>query len=225
MTVLGDADILEKYKNGQIVITPFNKSLLNNASYDVRLGYHLALPIMHPGIDVDPTKVDAKDFYKIVDIRDMGGCYWLPPGIRILAHTHEFIGGRLDPSRVSDKIKATGLKISPRTGYLGSMKTKSTPARWGLDWCMSAGWGDCDFTGRWALEIINVSPWRMPLYPGMIGGQVVFEEVQGVETSYIQIGHYQSTYDMDKLIKEWKPEDLLPKRIKIMELEEIPIGG
>lgn len=221
MTVLGDAEIHHRYLNGQLVIHPFRREQLNNASYDIRLGRFMAIPVHH-GAMVDPTKADAEDHFKIVDIDKFENSrYMLKPGFRVLGHTHEFIGGRLDSARVSGGHKNIQMKISSRLGYLGSMQTKSTLARWGIDICMAAGWGDCDFTTRWALEIINVSPWILPLYPGTLIGQVVFEEVRGVETSYTQSGSYQKTLDMDTIVKTWKPEDILPKKVKIVPLEKV----
>jgi deoxycytidine triphosphate deaminase len=104
------------------------------------------------------------------------GCFYL-------AHTEEFIGTTSKPFHWDGK-----------EHYLTSQfDTRSTLARMGLPMHCSAGFGDCGFHGRWALEI---TPQRTHmLSKGTRIGQVYFTTLVGKPSSF-----YESNYSK---VEDW----------------------
>ena len=129
------------------------------------------------------------------------------PGERILAHTHEFIG-----------IKAPGTS---------TMQARSTWGRNGVAVCLDAGWGDPGYINRWTMEIYNMNQHDSVVLPvGERIAQMVFYHTGPVDGQYNNLsGKYQlsSDKDLQTLIDEWRPQQMLPraykdKRRKPMEL-------
>jgi len=114
------------------------------------------------------------------------------PHERILAHTHEFIG-----------IKAPGTS---------SMQAKSTTGRNGIVVCKDAGWGDPGYINRWTMEIQNDNDEYVPLQVGMPIAQIAFYHTGEVTGDYTTLsGNYQSTTDLEEIIRNWTPESMLPR--------------
>ncbi|OGL37020.1 deoxycytidine triphosphate deaminase [Candidatus Saccharibacteria bacterium RIFCSPHIGHO2_12_FULL_49_19] len=122
----------------------------------------------------------------------------LRPGERILAHTHEFIG-----------IKAPGTS---------TLQARSTWGRNGVAACLDAGWGDPGYINRWTLEVYNMNQHESVVLPvGERIAQMVFYETGPVDGEYKELsGKYQTglSGDLDKLIREWRPEHMLPRAYK-----------
>ena len=205
MSALGDDGIKKGMRDGLIVIEPFREEQLNNASYDVRIGRYAWIPVPSERMSVDPTSSPSNKHFSLHDMAEKGPVT-LHQGGFALFHTEEFIGGRM--------VDHVG-----RLGILGTMKTTSTSARWGIDICRAAGWGDVGYFSRWTLEIENSAPWNVIIKPGMRLGQVVFEEIKGVngENSYEKKGSYQGSAELGEVIDGWTPEMMLPKAIKYVE--------
>jgi dCTP deaminase len=122
----------------------------------------------------------------------------LRPGERILAHTHEFIG-----------IKAPGTS---------TMQARSTWGRNGVAVCLDAGWGDPGYINRWTMEIYNMNQHESVVLPvGERIAQVVFYETGPVDKEYKKLtGKYQpaASDDLDSIIRNWSPEQMLPRAYK-----------
>lgn len=122
----------------------------------------------------------------------------LRPGERILAHTNEFIG-----------IKPPGTT---------SMQSRSTTGRIGLASCFCAGWGDPGYINRWTMEINNLNEREYIIIPvGFRVAQIVFYSTGPIKDEYSKLtGKYQTTdsSDIESIMKEWRPELMLPKAYK-----------
>lgn len=133
----------------------------------------------------------------------------LRPGERILAHTHEFIG-----------IKAPGTS---------TLQARSTWGRNGVAVCLDAGWGDPGYINRWTLEIYNMNQHESVVLPiGERIAQMVFHETGPVDGEYKKLsGKYQSgtSDNLETLIKDWKPQQMLPRAYKDTRLMPIKIAG
>ena len=213
---LSDRRILEEMKNGDVVITPFNRDQLATSSYDVTLGeyffreqppkYNHALyniwskeHMEHVwGANKVERAVSAKEAFKKYNF-DWDGIHpddkviILRPGETILGHTNEFIGGKNHITTM--------------------MKARSSMGRNFIEVCKCAGWGDVGYTNRWTMEITNNSKnYIIPLIVGRRIAQIVFFETGPILASdYAQTGKYQSSTDVKKLQRDWKPESMLPR--------------
>ena len=210
--------ILRHKKQGTIAIDPFNPKNLGNASYDVTLGhyyYRASIPTDGHAVfnlynEEDTARVWGKKWLEAkplgrTDMQGIGAkdlVIWLAPGETILAHTEEFIGGM----ELVDTM----------------LKARSSTARNFLSVCKDAGWGDVGYINRWTMQIANNSMhYHIPLVVGRRIAQMIFFEVEplhGAEnagTYHTKAdSKYQSTVDLKKLKKEWKPSDMLPKMWK-----------
>lgn len=229
MTLLSNSQILRHIESGNIVIDPFNEDHLNNVSYDLTLSGHAAYYRSKKEIDGFPEPIQisnkikelqGRDDVSVEDLQALG--YWTPfaenpalryklgdftkvgylalgSGQRILGTSQEFAGGR--------KCVTTSLQAT------------STAGRLGITVCMCAGWGDVGYINRWVFEIQNVSPYEIVLPVGARIAQLCFHEVAmpTTGTSYEHRGSYQSSSDIEELKKNWKPEDMLPKRMKVAQ--------
>jgi deoxycytidine triphosphate deaminase len=122
----------------------------------------------------------------------------LKPGERILAHTHEFFG------------------IKPPGAF--ELKSRSSWGRNGIAVCIDAGWVDPGYINRLTLEIYNLNHKETVLLPvGERIAQAVFHETGPVRGNYGEgrhggfSGKYQSGTDLNQLIKNWRPEMMLPR--------------
>jgi dCTP deaminase len=204
--VLSSSNINEEMRDGNVLIYPFRAEQLQNTMYDVRLGESYfrnseAIPFFNPW-----SSDHVADFWGeplLADVatesnaREMGlnpgdRYILLAPGEYILAHTEEFIGGR---NFITSKMQA-----------------RSSMGRSFISVCMCAGQGDIGFTNRWCMEIKNHTTSPVVLPVGACVAQIIFY-YSSVPIKPYQ-GKYQSTPDMEKLMNEWKPTDLLGKAYK-----------
>jgi dCTP deaminase len=199
--LLSDVEIKEYMDRGAIVITPFNENQLNNVSYDLTLGDNFAF--MKDVDNINTVKDNLTDFYTLE--KNLPGV-WLGAGERILGHTREFAGGRYVSE---DKDGDNGIAVTTQ------LHATSTAARLGITVCMCAGWGDVGYINRWTLEIQNMTRNEIFLPVGAVICQLSFSEVTPPSFVYGSKGNYQSGNDLAKIMAEWKPEDMLPKRLKV----------
>jgi dCTP deaminase len=202
-------------KKGNIVIEPFKESNLSTSSYDVCLGeyfYREQNPELKNVIFniYDQSQVErvwgtykiapnVEDIPELTDdvinntMKPSDQVIMLAPGETILAHTSEFIGGL-------NKITTM-------------MKARSSLGRSFILVCKCAGWGDVGYFNRWTMEITNVSQhYSIPLLVGSRIAQIVFPKTGKIlSKNYVNNGAYQESEDLDKLMKNWSPESMLPK--------------
>jgi len=210
-------------KNGSVVIEPFDRKNLATSSYDVTLGewYFREQPTKYNhslyniwskahmehvwGADTPQRAIPAKEAFKKYNfkwegIRPDDKVILLRPGETILAHTNEFIGGR-------DEVTTM-------------MKARSSLGRNFIEVCKCAGWGDVGYVNRWTMEITNNSRnYLIPLVAGRRIAQIIFFETGPIlNTDYTKKGKYQTTTDIKKLKKMWRPADMLPKLYRDRDL-------
>jgi len=213
---LSDKKIVEELKKGDIVISPYNKANLSTSSYDVTLGeyyFREQTPSHYRNLYnfYDKKNTDAvwgtearrakkasealQHFtFNFQGIAPEDKVILIDPGETILAHTAEFIGGRNHITTM--------------------MKARSSTGRNFIEVCKCAGWGDVGYINRWTLEITNNSRnYVLPLVVGRRIAQLIFFEtgpILGGDYSK-QDSKYQSSADVAKLRKNWKPEMMLPQ--------------
>lgn len=216
--VYSNLEIIEAIGNGHIVQYPAAPELINASSVDVRLGYNFYrtdISTKKSGFYNPYDEEDVKRYFgeplEAMPLREHGyilrklglkainnldpdhPVIILRPGERILGHTHEFIGIR-----------------SPGTS---SMQAKSTTGRNGITVCKDAGWGDPGYINRWTMEIENSNEREhVPLPVGMAIAQLVFYHTGEVDKDYTQLsGNYQSSTNLEELVANWSPDQMLPK--------------
>lgn len=226
MSVLSKPEILKHYKAGNIVITPFNKNNIANSSYDVRLGkyYFRQNPIKHSQILNPFYEKSVRRMYDEVEeavlvseiksklnpfhgFSNKDKVILIAPGETILAHTIEYIGGKNGTKDLS--------------AVTTEMRARSSIGRIGISVCKCAGWGDIGYVNRWTMEITNFSNVIIPLPVGVRIAQIIFHEtvtVPDIDKYSDKGGKYQTSNDLKSLIKNWKPEDMLPKLYKDKDL-------
>ena len=216
MSVLSKPEILKYYKNGLIIIEPFNRENLSSTSYDVRLGeYFYRQNQMERTEILNPFSKDSinKMYFKLekaIEVRKIKSqlnsfknlkptdkVILISPNETILAHTIEFIGG----------------KNSKDLAITSEMRARSSLGRIGIAVCKCAGWGDVGYINRWTMEITNFSSVVISLVVGMRIAQIIFHQVGPVSRidEYQLRGKYQKSIDIKSLKKNWQPEMMLPK--------------
>jgi len=123
-----------------------------------------------------------------------------------LGHTEEFIGTTVEPYIVDRTYSGFGnYPVTIRDEYwLAPMfDTRSTLAREGVPFHLSAGFGDCGFHGRWALEIAPAQ--SAVVNAGDRVGQVYFQTLSSEPAN-----KYQSNYSK---VDDWSFEEcVLPRK-------------
>jgi dCTP deaminase len=228
--VYSNTQIRKSLKTGHIVIHPYIASHIAGSSVDVTLGnwfYRTERP--SEGGFYNPFDEEAVNQYFSGAMQAEVHEEWahkhgrklfqtippeqriivLRPHERILAHTHEFIG-----------IKAPGTS---------TMQARSTWGRNGVAVCLDAGWGDPGYINRWTMEIYNMNQHESVVLPvGERIAQVVFYETGPVDSEYKKLsGKYQSgvSDDLDSIIANWKPEQMLPRAYKDQRKQPEKIEG
>ena len=219
MGVYSNKQIIEAVKSGHIVCTPYLPKHVSHASLDVTLGHYYYRterskdhPVYNPFQQADVQRyfegalkaVPHKQWCEENGVKMLEGIpanhpvIPIRPGERILAHTHEFFG-----------IKPPGAC---------EVKSRSSWGRNGVAVCFDAGWIDPGYINRLTLEIYNLNQNEIMLLPvGERIAQIIFHQTGEVIGNYGQgrhdgfSGKYQTGTDLDKLIKGWKPEHMLPK--------------
>lgn len=222
MGVYSNTQIKQALKDNHIVCVPFNETHISHASLDVTLGYYFYRTgqakkgyVYNPFDEKDIKRyfgevhqaVPHQDWCAANGVRLLDGVppdhpvIPLKPGERILAHTHEFFG------------------IKPPGAY--EVKSRSSWGRNGIAVCFDAGWVDPGYINRLTLEIFNLNQHETVLLPvGERIAQAVFHETGPVEGSYGEgrdkgfSGKYQSGTDLETLIANWVPEQMLPRAYK-----------
>lgn len=222
MGVYSNLQIEQALKTGHIVCTPFNQKHVSQASLDVTLGYYYFRTervgdhsVYNPFDESDvaryfdkPLKAvphkawcEENGFKLLRNIPPDHPVIPIKPGERILAHTHEFFG------------------INPPGA--AQVKARSSWGRNGIAVCFDAGWIDPGYINRLTLEIYNLNHKETILLPvGERIAQIVFLETGEVEGNYGIgrhggfSGKYQSGTDLETLIKNWAPEQMLPRAYK-----------
>jgi dCTP deaminase len=151
--ILSDKTIKEKIKSGHIVIKPFSEEFLQPASYDLHLDKYF-LVFNKENIAVVDVKDKPKDLMREIEVDEKEG-FIIHPGEFVLANVKEITG-------------VDG-------GHVGRLEGKSSLGRLGLIVHATAGFLDPGNKLRLTLELANVSPIPIRIYPNMKIAQIAFE--------------------------------------------------
>ncbi len=217
MSVYSNIEIEEAIQRGHIIFHPYQPKHINGSSVDVTLGeWFYRTDRKSPSTIYNPFDKSEVDRYFGEPQKAITHAEWckqtgnaplenipadhpviiLEPGERILAHTHEFIG-----------------ILPPGTT---SMQSRSTWGRNGLAVCFDAGWGDPGYVNRWTLEVYNLNQRHSIVLPvGERIAQLVFMHTGEVKGDYTTLsGKYTPSLNLNELIEQWTPEQMLPRAYK-----------
>ncbi|MBT8224964.1 MAG: dCTP deaminase [Dactylosporangium sp.] len=148
--LLSDQDIKAELKSGQLRLEPFEPSLVQPSSVDVRLDRWFRVFNNHLYTHIDPA-LRQDDLTSVVEIPE-GQSFVLHPGEFVLASTLEVV--------------TLGVSLAAR------LEGKSSLGRLGLLTHSTAGFIDPGFSGHVTLELSNMANLPTTLWPGMKIGQV-----------------------------------------------------
>ncbi|MFE6052078.1 dCTP deaminase [Kitasatospora sp. NPDC056446] len=148
--LLSDKDIRTEIDLGRVVVDPFDPSMVQPSSIDVRLDRFFRVFENHKYPHIDPSE-EQPDLTRLVE-PEGDEAFILHPGEFVLASTYEVISL---PDDVASRLEG-----------------KSSLGRLGLLTHSTAGFIDPGFSGHVTLELSNVATLPIKLYPGMKIGQL-----------------------------------------------------
>jgi dCTP deaminase len=155
--ILSDRTLREQLAAGRIVVDPFDDSLVQPSSIDVRISNLFRVFRNHTAGVID-VKQDLTGLTELIEMpADGSTAFMLHPGEFVLGSTLERVG-------VPDDL-------------VGRVEGKSSLGRLGLMIHSTAGFIDAGFDGHITLELANVASLPITLYPGMKIGQVSFMQM------------------------------------------------
>ncbi len=161
--VLSDRTILAEIEAERIVIDPFDETLVQPASVDVRVdrSFRVFHNARYPYIDV---RQPMEDLTELVEVHD-DEPFILHPGEFVLGQTLE--------------------RVTLPNDLVARLEGKSSLGRLGLLIHSTAGFVDSGFSGNLTLELSNVANLPITIYQGMPIGQISFMRMDGpVEHPY-----------------------------------------
>jgi len=150
MSMLSDRDILQAVENRQISIHPVAPRAMQPCSVDIRLDARF---LMFGGPDNLPIDPKVSESMLTIDV-EPGDAFQLAPGAFALGSTVE--------------------RLTLPDNIAGRLEGKSSIGRLGIEVHSTAGFIDPGFDGYVTLELKNVAPRPVLLWPGMFIGQVAF---------------------------------------------------
>jgi dCTP deaminase len=161
--LLSDRDIKAEIDAGRIVIKPYEPSMVQPSTIDVRLDNQFRVFHNHRYQVID-VKQRMDDLTELIEVRE-GEAFMLHPGEFVLASTREWV-------ELPDDLA-------------GRLEGKSSLGRLGLVTHSTAGFVDPAFQGHLTLELSNLANLPITLYPGMKIGQLAFIRLSSpTETPY-----------------------------------------
>ena len=148
--LLSDRDLRAEITAGRLGIDPFDDTLVQPSSIDVRLDCMFRVFNNTRYTHIDPAQ-QQDELTTLVEPVD-GEPFVLHPGEFVLASTYEVVS-------LPDDIA-------------GRLEGKSSLGRLGLLTHSTAGWIDPGFSGHVTLELSNVATLPIKLWPGMKIGQL-----------------------------------------------------
>lgn len=151
--LLSDRDIRAELEAARVVLDPYEPSMLQPSSIDVRLDKFFRLFDNHKYPFIDPAE-DQPELTRLVEADKEGEAFVLHPGEFVLGSTYEAV-------TLPDDVAAR-------------LEGKSSLGRLGLLTHSTAGFIDPGFSGHVTLELSNVATLPIKLWPGMKIGQLCF---------------------------------------------------
>ncbi len=183
--ILSDKSIKEKIKKGSITIKPFKEEFLQPASYDLHLDKYF-LVFNKEEIGILDVKEKPKKLMREIVANEKDG---------FIIHPGEFV--------LANIVEVTGVDNM----HVGRLEGKSSLGRIGLIIHATAGFLDPGNKLRLTLELANVSPIPIKIYPGMKIAQIAFEELTTECERPYGSSELNSKYVGDTKVKEsqmWK---------------------
>ncbi|WP_168582485.1 dCTP deaminase [Gephyromycinifex aptenodytis] len=150
--LLSDRDIKAQIDAGRVRLTPYDETMVQPSSIDVRLDRYFRLFDNHKYPFIDPAE-EQPELTRLVETEE-GEPFVLHPGEFVLGSTYECVGL---PEDVAARVEG-----------------KSSLGRLGLLTHATAGFVDPGFEGHVTLELSNVATLPIKLWPGMKIGQLCF---------------------------------------------------
>jgi len=150
--LLSDRDIRAELDARRVVLDPFDESMIQPASVDMRLDKYFRVFENHRYPHIDPAE-DQSDLTRAVEPNE-DEPFILHPGEFVLGSTYEVI---TLPDDVAARVEG-----------------KSSLGRLGLLTHATAGFIDPGFSGHVTLELSNMATLPIKLWPGMKIGQLCF---------------------------------------------------
>ncbi|MEL7977388.1 dCTP deaminase [Isoptericola sp. F-RaC21] len=150
--LLSDRDIRAELDAGRVVLDPYEPSMLQPSSIDVRLDRYFRLFDNHKYPFIDPSQ-EQPELTRLVEVA---------PDEPFVLHPGEFVlGSTFEAVTLPDDVAAR-------------LEGKSSLGRLGLLTHSTAGFIDPGFSGHVTLELSNVATLPITLWPGMKIGQMCF---------------------------------------------------
>jgi dCTP deaminase len=150
--LLSDRDIRAVLEAGRVVLDPYEPSMVQPSSVDVRIDRFFRLFDNHKYSVIDPAQ-DQPDLTRLVEVQ---------PDEPFILHPGEFVlGSTFEVVTLPDDISAR-------------LEGKSSLGRLGLLTHSTAGFIDAGFSGHVTLELSNMATLPITLWPGMKIGQLCF---------------------------------------------------
>ncbi|MFF5094266.1 MULTISPECIES: dCTP deaminase [Actinosynnema] len=148
--LLSDRDLRGEVESGRLVVEPFDDSLVQPSSIDVRLDRFFRVFNNTRYTHIDPA-IQQDDLTSLVETEG-DDPFVLHPGEFVLGSTYE--------------------QVTLPDDLAGRLEGKSSLGRLGLLTHSTAGFIDPGFTGHITLELSNVANLPITLWPGMKIGQL-----------------------------------------------------
>jgi dCTP deaminase len=150
--LLSDRDIRAAIEAGRVALDPYDPTMVQPSSVDVRIDRYFRVFENHRYPHIDPA-VEQAELTRLVE-PDGDEPFILHPGEFVLGSTYEVVSL---PDDVSARLEG-----------------KSSLGRLGLLTHSTAGFIDAGFSGHVTLELSNVATLPIKLWPGMKIGQLCF---------------------------------------------------
>jgi dCTP deaminase len=150
--LLSDRDIRAAIEAGRIALDPYDPTMVQPSSVDVRIDRYFRVFENHRYPHIDPAE-EQPDLTRLVETPG-DEPFILHPGEFVLASTYEVV---TLPEDISARLEG-----------------KSSIGRLGLLTHSTAGFIDAGFSGHVTLELSNVATLPIKLWPGMKIGQLCF---------------------------------------------------
>ncbi len=186
MAVLGTSEIIRHLRDGLLVVSPIlSRSQIGPASIDLRMGTVVLMPRSRGSSHVDPAAAKAMrattGHALEIDRQQKQERYEVPFNARFLLHP-----GALALVPTLEWVKLPG-------NLQGSVTARSTWAREGLS-IATATFIEPGYQGIVTLELANLSPIPIALYPGLKLAQIAFMTVDG-ETQRSDNGQFHLSFE------------------------------
>lgn len=193
--VLSDKTIKQLIGQKKLQIFPYEESLLQPSSYNVRLGnsFRVFKNISQPFLDI------KEPIEKLMELQtvDRDKPLIVHPGLFVLSETTEY--------------------FEFPNNLIGRLEGRSSLGRLGIQIHAEAGYFEPGFKGTASLNISNLSNVPVALYPGMEIAQMVFEELSTIAETPYGSKKLQSKYQGQRGATESKLFKDFVKKIKNMK--------